>query len=364
MATTTVKQSTAASRFLSQDARRIIGLTSRYILFTFIGLVFMLPFVLAFLGGFKTDREIFDFPPRILPDGWTEDGRFAGDEALSTFSLLDITSNELHAIPESELRMRTQDGAAPPFTITGEARTGWSVRDQYGLSNWINVFKAGECRDGWLGNYCFLYWLWNSVFLAAINVLTRVFLAAIAGYAFARLEFPGKNVIFTFMLATMMLPGAVTLIPGYVLIADLGWVGTYWAMIVPGAVDVFGIFLMSQFLKAVPKDLEEAARVDGASQWDIISKVVLPLAKPALVTLAILSFQASWNDFQKALLYLRGDPSIFTLPVGLQFFQQQFRQQWNLTLIGSMFNAIPVLIIFLIFNRYFIEGVSYSGIKG
>ncbi|MCD4684555.1 MAG: hypothetical protein K8S97_01285, partial [Anaerolineae bacterium] len=191
MATTTVKQSTAASRFLSQDARRIIGLTSRYILFTFIGLVFMLPFVLAFLGGFKTDREIFDFPPRILPDGWTEDGRFAGDEALSTFSLLDITSNELHAIPESELRMRTQDGAAPPFTITGEARTGWSVRDQYGLSNWINVFKAGECRDGWLGNYCFLYWLWNSVFLAAINVLTRVFLAAIAGYAFARLEFPG-----------------------------------------------------------------------------------------------------------------------------------------------------------------------------
>lgn len=363
MATTasTIKQGGA---FDSPRLRQTIGLILRYALFTTVGLVFVLPFVLAFLGGFKTDREIFDFPPRILPDGWTGAGRFEGPDSLRHYPLTDLFSDELVPLPSEQISVRRQGTDVDAFTVTGDAKLGWTVRDQYGISNWINVFRAGQCADGWLGSSCFPYWLWNSVFLAAINVLTRVALAAIAGYAFARMEFPGKNVIFTFMLVTLMVPGAVTLIPGYVLIADLGWVGTFWSLIIPGAVEVFGIFLMTQFLKAVPKDLEEAARVDGASQWQIITRVVMPLARPALVTLAILSFQASWNAFQGPLLYLRGDPSVFTLPVGLQFFQQQFRQQWNLTLIGSMFNAIPVLVIFLIFNRYFIEGVSYSGIKG
>jgi len=359
---TMIQVRSVRARLLTPESRRWAGHVARYTLFTAIGVTFMLPFVLAFLGGFKTDREIFAFPPRVLPDGWTGQGRFEGEDALPHYPLTDLFSDDLATIPEERIQMRRRSEV--PFTVTGEARVGWTVRDQYGISNWINVFRAGQCKDGWLGPYCFPYWLWNSVFLASVNVLTRVFLAAIAGYTFARMRFPGKNVIFTFMLATMMLPGAVTLIPGYVLIADLGWVGTFWSLIIPGAVEVFGIFLMTQFLKAVPIDLEEAARVDGASQWQIISKVVLPLARPALVTLAILSFQASWNSFQTPLLYLRGDPSVFTLPVGLQFFQQQFRQQWNLTLIGSMFNAIPVLVIFLAFNRYFIEGVSYSGIKG
>ncbi|MCZ7545883.1 MAG: carbohydrate ABC transporter permease [Anaerolineae bacterium] len=165
------------------------------------------------------------------------------------------------------------------------------------------------------------------------------------------------------MLGTMMIPGAVTLIPGFVLMTQIGWVSTYWALAVPGIVEAFGIFLMTQFLKSVPVDLEEAARIDGASQFQTVWTVIMPLARPALITLAILAFQSSWNEYMGPLLYLTGAPN-FTLPVGLRFFQSQFRADWNFTLIGSMFNAIPVLIIFFIFNRYFIEGVSYSGIKG
>lgn len=357
MATTTQK---SAPLIEMRHINRVL----RYILLIVVGTTFIMPFLLAFLGGFKTDREIFDFPPRILPDGWTGSGRFSGEGAPERYSLTDIFSDASQPFTADAVITTPRDLSSSSFTLRGESRVGWTVRDQYGFSNWVNVFRAGTCKAGWLGGYCFPYWLWNSIFLAIVNVMTRVFFATLAGYAFARLNFPGKNVIFTFMLATLMIPGAVTLIPGYVLIADIGWVGTFWSLIIPGAVEVFGIFLMTQFLKSIPKDLEEAARVDGATQWQIIWKIVVPLVRPALIVLAINAFQASWNNFLTPLLYLRGDPSVFTLPVGLQYFQQNFRQQWNLTLIGSMFNAIPVLVIFLIFNRYFVEGVSYTGVKG
>jgi multiple sugar transport system permease protein len=287
-----------------QPARHYGGLILRYVVLLFIGLAFLLPFILAFFGGFKTNREILSYPPRLLPEVWHFD-------------------------------------------------------------NWKRVFQSGSTAcEGWLGGYCFPYWLWNSVWLAVVRVLLRTALALFGGYAFARLRFPGKEVIFSLMLGTMMIPGAVTLIPGYVLIVKyLGWGNSYWSLIVPGAVEVFGIFLMTQFLKAVPVELEESAFIDGASRFQIVKDVVAPLAKPALLTLAILAFQASWNEFLGPLLYLNTQPR-FTLPVGLQFFRQQFREDWNLILVGSMFNAIPVLVIFFFFQRYFIEGVSYSGLKG
>jgi multiple sugar transport system permease protein len=287
------------------SAGRSIGSLLRYLILILIGLAFMLPFILAFIGSFKTNREILAYPPRFLPAEWQ-------------------------------------------------------------VNNWSRVFVSGStaCAGGMLGDYCFLYWLWNSVFLAVIRVLTRTTLALFAGYAFARMRFPGKEIVFSLMLGTMMIPGAVTLIPGFVLMAKyLRWTNTYWSLIVPGAVEVFGIFLMTQFLKAVPIELEEAAFIDGASRFQIVKNVVAPLSKPALLTLAILAFQASWNEFLGPLLYLNSQPK-FTLPVGLQFFRYQFREDWNLILVGSMFNAIPVLVIFFFFQRYFIEGVSYAGLKG
>jgi multiple sugar transport system permease protein len=300
----TTATKTVRSRTTEQSAARFVGLALRYVVLVAIGLAFLTPFILAFFGSFKTNREILSYPPRLFPEVWQ-------------------------------------------------------------FQNWVRVFRSGSTAcEGYLGSYCFPYWLWNSVWLAVVRVLLRTTLALFAGYAFARMRFPGKEIIFSLMLGTMMIPGAVTLIPGYVLIVKyLGWGNSYWALIVPGAVEVFGIFLMTQFLKAVPVELEEAAFIDGASRFTIVKDVVMPLAKPALLTLAILAFQASWNGFLGPLLYLNTQPK-FTLPVGMMFFRQQFREDWNLILVGSMFNAIPVLIIFFIFQGYFIEGVSYSGLKG
>jgi multiple sugar transport system permease protein len=302
--TGTTATAVARSRERRELAVHYIGLVLRYLVLIGIGLAFVTPFILAFFGSFKTNREILSYPPRLFPEVWQFD-------------------------------------------------------------NWVRVFRSGSTAcEGLLGDYCFPYWLWNSVWLAVVRVLLRTTLAVFAGYAFARMRFRGKEVIFALMLGTMMIPGAVTLIPGYVLIVKyLGWGNSYWALIVPSAVEVFGIFLMTQFLKAVPVELEEAALIDGASRFTIVKDVVMPLARPAMLTLAILGFQASWNEFLGPLLYLNTQPK-FTLPVGLMFFRQQFREDWNLILVGSMFNAIPVLILFFFFQGYFIEGVSYAGLKG
>jgi ABC-type glycerol-3-phosphate transport system permease component len=165
------------------------------------------------------------------------------------------------------------------------------------------------------------------------------------------------------MIATMAIPAWITLIPGYVFYAQLGWVDTYWPLIVPQIAPAFGIFLMTQFMKAIPRELEEAAYIDGASRFRTFWQVAVPLARPAIITLAILQFQGVWNDFLGPLLYLRS-PQNMTLTVGLGYFQGLRRTDWGAILVGAMFNAIPMLILFFIFNRYYIEGASYSGLAG
>jgi multiple sugar transport system permease protein len=209
----------------------------------------------------------------------------------------------------------------------------------------------------------FLRWLFNTALLSVIRAFVMLIFCSMAAYAFARLSFPGKALIFNLMLASMMIPGAVTLIPNYVLIAKLGWVNTAYALIFPSVVNAFGIFMLTQFLKAVPRELEEAAFIDGASYFQIYKDVVLPLARPALLTLFILQFQAMWNDFLAPLLYLN-TPDMWMLNVALSVFQQTYKAQWNLTLVGAMINAAVPLTMFFFFSRYYIEGVSYAGVKG
>jgi ABC-type glycerol-3-phosphate transport system permease component len=184
-----------------------------------------------------------------------------------------------------------------------------------------------------------------------------------AAYAFARLKFAGRDAIFNFMLATMMIPGAVTLIPAYVLMTKLHLINSFFSLILPGLVSAGSIFVLTQFFKSIPRELEEAAMIDGASHMQIFRIVDLPLARPALLTVLIIQFQGMWNAFLQPLLYLNS-PDHYVLNVALSIFQQQYKMQWNLTLVGAMFNAIPVMILFFIFNKYYIEGASYTGIKG
>jgi len=209
----------------------------------------------------------------------------------------------------------------------------------------------------------FYRWLFNIAILSVVRAFMMLIFCSMAAYAFARLRFPGKNLIFTFMLATMMIPGAMLLIPKYVLIAKLGWVNTAYSLIIPSIVDAFGIFMLTQFLKSVPRDLEEAAFMDGASFFQIFKDVVIPLARPALLTLFIIQFQAMWNDFLSPLLYLN-TPDMWVLNVALSVFQQQYKARWNITLAGAIINGMVPLTMFFFFSRYYIEGVSYTGIKG
>ncbi len=230
--------------------------------------------------------------------------------------------------------------------------------NEWQFDNWVKVWNT-DFGDGGT----FLRWLFNTAFLSVVIAVCQVIFCSMAAYAFARLRFPGKDGVFNFMLGTMMIPGAVTVIPAFVLMAKLRLLNTYWSLILPGLVSAGGIFMLTQFFKAVPRDLEEAATIDGASKFQIYKDVLLPLARPALLTVFILQFQAMWNNFLTPLLYL-DSPRMWVLNVALATFRQQYKAEYNLALVGAMFNAIPIMVLFFIFSKYYIEGAAYAGVKG
>jgi multiple sugar transport system permease protein len=232
------------------------------------------------------------------------------------------------------------------------------LADNWLTENWVKVWET-DFGEG----ATFTRWLFNTAFLAVTIALAQVIFASMAAYAFARLRFPGKEGVFSFMLGTMMIPGAVTLIPAFVLMSKLQLLNTYWSLILPGLVGAGSIFMLTQFFRSIPAELEEAAFIDGASRFQIYKDVILPLARPALLTVFILQFQGMWNSFLQPLLYLNA-PRMWVLNVALATFSQQYQASYNLVLVGAMFNAIPVLLLFFIFSRYYIEGAAYAGVKG
>jgi multiple sugar transport system permease protein len=212
----------------------------------------------------------------------------------------------------------------------------------------------------------FPLWLRNSLLFALAATILRVLFSSMAGYAFARMRFPGRGLLFTLILGSMMLPGVAMIVPQY-------WMAVKWFKMVDtlhgliiiwtGANFAFGVFMMTQFFKQFPRDLEEAAFIDGAGWFTTFFRVVLPLARPALLALAIFSFQGSWNDFFLSLVLLQ-TPDNFTLPLGLAMFRFQYYAIYSNVLAGSMFNSVPIMIIFFVFQRYFVQGIAYTGLKG
>lgn len=205
-----------------------------------------------------------------------------------------------------------------------------------------------------------------SVVVTVGVTLGRVFLDSLAGYALARLDFPFRKTIFAIIVATLGIPGIVLAIPRFLVLGTLGMLNSWAGLIVPLAVDAFGIFLMRQFFSTIPKEMEEAARVDGASIWQTYFRVVLPLATPGLIALTILSFQGSWNEFLHPLIAASGAPDLRPLPVYLALLSGAEGQSFDapLLLAASVLTTIPVAIVFFSFQRYFIQGVAASGVKG
>lgn len=205
-------------------------------------------------------------------------------------------------------------------------------------------------------------WLFNSIFISSSVTLLVLTVDSLAAYALARLNLPGGKAVFAIIVITLMVPGQVLLVPVYLLLNTLGWLDTPWALIVPAGANAFGVFLLHQFFKAVPKDLEEAAALDGCSRLGIFRHVMLPLSYPALATLGIITFIASWNDFLGPLVFLDSVEK-YTLPVGIALFQTSYTIEYGLTLAASVICTAPILVIFMLLHRQIIESISMAGLK-
>jgi len=232
----------------------------------------------------------------------------------------------------------------------------WAWPTSPTFQNFIDVLKNP--------NQSFPMFLRNTSIITFFSTAGVLFSSAVVAYGFSRLNFAGKDRLFIVLLATMMLPGIVTMIPTYVLFAKINWVDTFLPLTVPAWLGggAFNIFLLRQFFMGIPRDLDEAAILDGASQWTIFSKVILPLSGPALATVGIFTFIGAWKDFMGPLIYLN-DPNKLTLEVGLRAYAGFPAERWHMVMAGSVLVMIPLVILFFLGQRWFVKGIVMTGIK-
>lgn len=253
----------------------------------------------------------------------------------------------------TSLKTNSEALASPPVLIPQVAH----------IENYGKAFAYDADKLGFIP---FLAYGRNSILLALLVVIGTVSSNAVVAYAFAKLRWPGRDVVFALTLATMMVPFPVLMVPLFGLFKNLGWLGSFKPLWVPAFFgSAFNIFLLRQFFRTIPNELSEAARLDGLSEWNIFLKVVVPLSKPALIVVGLFSFLGSWKDFLGPLIYLL-DQKTFTLPLGLQSFQasQSGNGQWALLMAASTIVIAPVIVLYFVAQKYFVEGISLSGIKG
>jgi multiple sugar transport system permease protein len=202
----------------------------------------------------------------------------------------------------------------------------------------------------------------NSLITSALLTAGSLFFCCLAGYAFAKHRFPGRETLFLVLLATMMIPGTVLLVPGFLLFRDFGWLDTWAPLIIPGLAGAFGVFLARQFIEKIPDSLIESAKLEGLGEWRIFLSIILPLSKPLLATLGILTFLGSWNNFMGPLIILL-DEKKFTLPLVVALLQGRFPGKDNMQMAGAMISILPVLILFFFFQRQIVQSLATSGLK-
>jgi multiple sugar transport system permease protein len=213
-------------------------------------------------------------------------------------------------------------------------------------------------------NVNFFRLFWNTVIVAGLATIGVILSSSLVAYAFAKMRFPGKDRLFILLLSTMMLPAIVTMIPTYFLFKELGWINTFLPLVVPAFFGggAFNIFLLRQFFMGIPRELEEAAQIEGAGHWTIYSKIIMPLSGSALATVGIFCFIYNWKDFMGPLVYLN-DPEKQTLEIGLSTYNSLRAEQWHLLMAGSVMVTIPLIVMFLMGQRYFVKGMAMTGLK-
>ncbi|MEG0853235.1 MAG: carbohydrate ABC transporter permease [Angelakisella sp.] len=224
--------------------------------------------------------------------------------------------------------------------------------EKFILDNYVQLFQKLK-----IGTY-----YKNSIIITAVQVVSTVFVVLLAGYGFAKYDFKGKNVLFMLVLSSTMIPWVATIIPLYIMMNGLGLINTLTGLIIPGMADIFAIFLARNFMSSIPTPLIEAARIDGAGEFKIFAKLVLPSVKPLIAVIAIQKMIESWNAFQWPLLAVNSD-ELRTLPLAIAKLSSQYADSYNLKMAAAAVAIIPVLIVYIAFQRYFVEGISLSGIK-
>ncbi|MGP4060392.1 carbohydrate ABC transporter permease [Halobacillus sp. H74] len=272
--------------------------TLKYLLMIVIALIALMPIIWMVLGSFRPNEEIF---------------KYATSLNLNLFIPVDWT-----------------------------------------LQNYIDVITDEK-------NPIFMY-IWNTLFVAVIVTVLVVFFNSMAAFAFAKLDFPFKNVIFICFMSALIIPGEVTLVPNYLLMSDLGWINDYRALIFPSLVNVFGIFLLRQFFSEIPKDMIEAARIDGASWFRIYWSIILPSAVPAMITLGIITFLANWDSYFWPLIVLNDDAKQL-IQVAIANYSSLAGTEWGNILAANTVSTIPILVGFLFLQKYYIRGISMTGSK-
>jgi multiple sugar transport system permease protein len=311
----TPESSSSTSKFRQYGF--VVITTTILLLFAFIQLS---PFILTIANSFKCQSSVQSFPGTFIP--------------------------------------------APPFGVGCMLEDGSARRPAEEMNSGITFNPTVDGYNLILSDQL-PRWLGNTIIFSVSVTILRVILNSLAGYALARIKFPGQRAMFFFVLGILMVPGVVLIIPRFIELKLLGLLGTLHGYIFVLAADAFGIFLMKQFFEQIPGEIEEAASVDGANRLTIFFRIVLPMATPALTALTIFSFQGQWNNFMDALVILSTNQDLYNLPLGLTLLRGAGEAvQFERVLPGSVITTLPMAVIFFFFQRYFVEGVSYSGLKG
>jgi ABC-type glycerol-3-phosphate transport system permease component len=227
------------------------------------------------------------------------------------------------------------------------------IPDPVAWSNYVEIFDVGPV---WA-------WIYNSSLITVVSVVTRTVSSILVAYGFARFNFPGSRIFFLLLLSSLMLPGHVTIIPRFLMFRDWHWLDTFWPLIVPNFFGAaFSVFLIRQFLMTLPRELDEAAEIDGASSWDILWMLLVPLSKPAIATVAVFTFIDQWNEFFEPFIFL-STPQKLTLAVGIRWFRTQYDTQFHLMMAISVVAVLPIIVAFLFTQKYFIRGIALTGLK-
>jgi multiple sugar transport system permease protein len=363
---TTGMDSEKQKRKRAGKIRRFFQSLFSHTIINFVGLFFLIPFLWMVLTSVKSSQDIFHTPPRWLPyDNVTVNvnGKEldlynvqteAGVKQLAVVKILEGVGTFVDpANPGVEMQYEIQQGATRIAEPIMHIHFSWK--------NFPDAMTRGS-RPG-IGASFWVYFK-NSLIIAFFSIVGTLFSNTPVAYAFARLKFPGRDLLFVLILATMMLPFQVTMIPIYLFFNDfLGWGDSFLPLIIPTFfANAYDVFLLRQFFRTIPEEMCDAARVDGASEWQIFTKLILPLSVPVLATVTVFTFLWAWNDFTGPLLFLTS-PRNFTMALGLQDFQSQRTMIWNQLMAASVVFTVPIIIAFFFAQKTFIQGIKLTGSK-